>query len=124
MYKTVYCEWVTQFSYIGTKNIREDELNPRLRYTILLIDNWQKTCTRWVIGDKKYEEQDVLMDLTRLSRNELDWELSLIRLNYFEIFNEFNWMKRTLKTVLRIFLRTCKTVSRKKGMNRVSKSKS
>ena len=53
MYKTVYCEWVTQFSYIGTKNIREDELNPRLRYTILLIDNWQKNLYK--MGDRRQE---------------------------------------------------------------------
>ena len=55
------------------------------------------------------------MELTGLRRNELDWELILTRLNYFERFNNFKLIERKLKTVLRIFLRTCKTVSRKES---------
>ena len=39
MYKTVWCEGGTQLSDIGTKNVREDELNPRLRYTMVILDN-------------------------------------------------------------------------------------
>ena len=70
-----------------------------------------------------------MMDSTGLRRNGLNWELSWIKLNVFEMFNkfeipnEFEFMKITLKTVLRIFLRTCKTVSRKLCINREDKSK-
>ena len=41
-----------------------------------------------------------------------------IRLNKFEIFNQFRMMKITLKPVLIFFLRTCKTVSREPFINR------
>ena len=40
------------------------------------------------------------MELTVLMRNEIDWELSWIKLNEFAIFNDFGLMKRTVKTVL------------------------
>ena len=40
------------------------------------------------------------------------------------MFNDFELTKRTLKTFLIIFLRTCKTVSRKICINREDKSKS
>ena len=40
------------------------------------------------------------------------------------MFNKFELMKITMKTVLRIFIRTCKTVSRKSCINIESKSKS
>ena len=39
------------------------------------------------------------------------------------MFNDFEMTKRTLNFFLRIFLRTCKTVSRKPCMNREDKSK-
>ena len=39
------------------------------------------------------------------------------------MFNGFEMLRRTLKTVLRIFLRTCKTVSIKTFINREDKSK-
>ena len=44
------------------------------------------------------------------------------RLNEFEMFNEFKMMKITLKTVLIIVLRACKTVSIKPCINREDKS--
>ena len=37
---------------------------------------------------------------------------------------EFRTLKRALKTVLRIFMRTCKAISRKPCINRESKIKS
>ena len=40
------------------------------------------------------------------------------QLNEFEMFNEFEMMKITLKTVIRIVVITCKTVSRKSCINR------
>ena len=41
-------------------------------------------------------------------------ELIWIELNNFEILNEFEMLRRILKTVLRMFLRICKAVSRKR----------
>ena len=46
------------------------------------------------------------------------------QLNEFEMFNEFEMMKRTLKTFIRIVLRTCKTVPRKPCINREANIKS
>ena len=39
------------------------------------------------------------MDSTGLRRNELDWELSWIQTNEFEMFNRFELMKRELKKI-------------------------
>ena len=50
MHKTVWYEGGLQLSDIETKNIREDELNPRLGYDMVRLDNWKNTCTRGVIG--------------------------------------------------------------------------
>ena len=50
MHKIVWCEVGLQLSYIGTKNVREDELNPGLLYSMVILDNLQNTCTRGVIG--------------------------------------------------------------------------
>ena len=50
MHKTVCCEGGLQLEDIGTKNIREDEFNPRLGYYMLRLDNWQNTFTIEVIG--------------------------------------------------------------------------
>ena len=43
------------------------------------------------------------------------------RLNEFEIFNEFEIMRVTLKSFIRTVLRTCKTVSIKPFINREDK---
>ena len=48
----------------------------------------------------------------------LNWiGLICTRLNKFEIFNEFEMMKITMKFFLRVILRKCKTVSRKLYIN-------
>ena len=39
LHKTVWCEGGLQLAVIGTKNIREDELNPRLGYNMIILDN-------------------------------------------------------------------------------------
>ena len=36
---SVWCEEGLQLEYIGTKNVREDELNPRLVYAMVRLDN-------------------------------------------------------------------------------------
>ena len=38
-HKTVWCEGCLQLSYTGTNNGREDELNPRLGYDMVRLDN-------------------------------------------------------------------------------------
>ena len=38
-YKTVWCEGGMQLAYIGTNNIREDELNTILGYSIVRLEN-------------------------------------------------------------------------------------
>ena len=39
-----------QMSDIGTKDVREDELNPRLRYAMIRLENLQNICrTRLVV---------------------------------------------------------------------------
>ena len=50
MHKTLWCEGGLKFSYIVTNNVREDELNPLLWYTMIILDNWQNNCTRGLIG--------------------------------------------------------------------------
>ena len=48
--KTVWCEGGMQLTDIRTRNIREDELDTRLVYDMLRLDNRQKTFTREVMG--------------------------------------------------------------------------
>ena len=52
-HKTVWCEGGMQLAYIGTKNGRGDELNNRLGYSMVIIKNWQNTCTRGVTGYRR-----------------------------------------------------------------------
>ena len=47
--KTVLCEVGLQLADIETNNVREDGFNPIFGYNMLVIDNWQNTCTREVI---------------------------------------------------------------------------
>ena len=69
LHKTVWCEGGLQLSDIGTKNVREDELNPRLGYTMVRLDNRQKTCTRGVIW---YRRVWITMSSERINCIELD----------------------------------------------------
>ena len=48
--KTVWCEGGIQLVDIITNNVSEDGLNPRLKYTMVIIYNLHNTCTRGVIG--------------------------------------------------------------------------
>ena len=48
LHKTVWCEGGLQLPGIVTKNIREYELNPRLGYARVRLDNGQNTCQRGV----------------------------------------------------------------------------
>ena len=48
---------------IGTNNVKEYELNPRLWYAMVTLDYWQKTC----------KEKDVLMTRLDLFLNQWFW---------------------------------------------------
>ena len=39
LHNTLWCEGGLKLSYIGTNNVREDELNPRLLYALVRIYN-------------------------------------------------------------------------------------
>ena len=49
LHKTVWCEEGLKLADIGTKNVREEEFNPGLGYSIVILDNWQNTFIRGVI---------------------------------------------------------------------------
>ena len=49
-HKTVWCEGIMPLEEVGTKNVRDDKLNPILWYSMTGFENWQNTCTRGVIG--------------------------------------------------------------------------
>ena len=53
MHKTVWCEGGIKLAEIGTKNVGEYILNPRLEYDIVRLDNLQNTFTRGVIGYRR-----------------------------------------------------------------------
>ena len=44
LHKTVWCEVFLQLVDVGTKNVGGDQLNPRLVYAMVRLENWQKTC--------------------------------------------------------------------------------
>ena len=39
MHKTVWCKGGLKLAYNGTKNVRGDQLNPRLGYSMVRLDN-------------------------------------------------------------------------------------
>ena len=43
LHKTVWYEVGLKLVYIGTNNIREDELNPRLQFTMVILYLFQNT---------------------------------------------------------------------------------
>ena len=51
----------------GTKNFREDELNPRLVYAMKRLENRHNTCTRGMIGYRRVQRKCVLNDSNVLS---------------------------------------------------------
>ena len=50
LHKPVWCEVGLKLSDIGTKNGREDSLNPILLYGVVKLDNSHNTCRIGVIG--------------------------------------------------------------------------
>ena len=50
MYNIEWCEGGLQLEYIGTKNVSEPELTPRMKYIMVRLENLiQNTCTRGLI---------------------------------------------------------------------------
>ena len=50
MHKINWCEGGLQLADIGTKNISEPDLTPRMKCIMVRLENWiQNTCTRGVI---------------------------------------------------------------------------
>ena len=50
MHKIDWCEGGLQLADIGTKNVSEPDLTPRMKYIMVRLENLrQKTCTRGVI---------------------------------------------------------------------------
>ena len=47
------CEGGLQMAYIGTKNVRGDELKPRLEYDMVILGNLQSTCQIGVTGYRR-----------------------------------------------------------------------
>ena len=53
LHKTVWCEVGLKLAKIGTKNVREEVLNPRLGYAMGRLEQLQNTCTINVIGCRR-----------------------------------------------------------------------
>ena len=77
-HKTVCFEGGIQPVDIGTRNVREYELNNRLRYAMTRLANWKNTCTRGKKGYRRFWR--------KMFSEWLDWIESRIRLNEFEMF--------------------------------------
>ena len=77
-HKTVWFEGGKQLAYIGTKNLSRDELDPRLWYAMVILDNWQNTCQRGVTGYRRVWRM--------ICSKWIDWIEWSIRPNAFEIF--------------------------------------
>ena len=41
--KIDWCEGVTQLAVIVTKNVGENDLNTKIKYTMVMIDDWERT---------------------------------------------------------------------------------
>ena len=50
MHETLWCDVGLKMEDIGTKNVREDELNPRLGYAMARLEIWQNACQKGVTG--------------------------------------------------------------------------
>ena len=43
MHKINWCEWGLQLEDIGTKNISEPDLTPRMKYIMVRLENYDRT---------------------------------------------------------------------------------
>ena len=98
-YKTVWCEKGLKLADMGTKNLREEEMNHRLVYAMLRLDHWQTNCKIGVTGYR-------IVWIT-MCHGWINWIEFRIQLNQLEIFIwdynyelEFRIMNITLENVL------------------------
>ena len=49
----MWCEGDLQLSNVLTKNVREDELSPRLGYAMVRLFNRHNTFQKWVAGYRR-----------------------------------------------------------------------
>ena len=54
LHKTLWCEGGLQLSDIGTNNVRDDELNPRISYDMVILDNLYIIFKILVTGYKRF----------------------------------------------------------------------
>ena len=59
-YKTMWFEGGLKLADILTKNVREDELNPILGYSMLILDKWKNACKRGETGYIRVQRKNVL----------------------------------------------------------------
>ena len=76
-HKAVWCEGGPKLEDIGTKSVRQDELNRRLRYDMVRLENWKNTCQK---GVTRYKRVWITM-----SSKWLNWIELRIWLNEYEI---------------------------------------
>ena len=84
-----------QLADIGTKNVRDGELNNRLEYTMVILDNWYNTCTRGVIGYRRIWRAICSDELTGLSLYGLDFIVLKCWRKHWKLF----WKKTVLKKI-------------------------
>ena len=75
MHYKVCCEGGLELENIVTRNVRENELNPTLRYTMVILGNWHNNFTRGLIGYKIF--------LRTLCYKLVEWVELKIQLNEF-----------------------------------------
>ena len=46
MQKIDWCEVGLQLADIGTKNVSEPDLKPRMRYIMIILENWDRTLVK------------------------------------------------------------------------------
>ena len=67
MHKIDWCEGGLQLEYIATKNVGEHDLKPRMKYIIVIIENWDITLVQegWN-NTGQYIEQETCMTILDL----------------------------------------------------------
>ena len=63
MHKIDWCKGGMQLADIATNHVGDNYLNPRTRYIMVRLDNWDKTLVQKVLKDTGYSiDQDLFMN--------------------------------------------------------------
>ena len=54
MYKIDWCEGGLKLADIGTKNVSEPDLTPRIEYIMVIVNNWDRTLVQEGWKNKEY----------------------------------------------------------------------